>query len=282
MTEDQAAGLRRMFVRRRAGMASFAGGAANCGSTSLVLATAQALVEAGERVTVIDEHQGSGSISTRLGVTTRFDLLQAVNRDAGLALVRRRASNGVAVVAAARLAALGDGLTRLQVHALNELLDEIYSQSDWVLVDAAASRAGMSPLARRAQRWIISTNSTGPSLTGAYALVKRASHETSVGVAVRRNRNGLEGTRIYTQLAEVAQAHLGRMPEWLGEMPAPPQWCEPGPLRSAGDTNVHVRAMGEKLMAWLDMRGDKARPAVESAGQVTVDYLVQQFRMNQP
>lgn len=261
--QDQAAGLRRMFVREPARIVTFAGGAANCGTSTLLLATALALAEAGERVALIDEHQGSGSVGARLGLTTRFDLLQAVNRDATLSHVRRSTTGNLTLYAGARLAAQGDGLTRIQSHVLGELVDELRAGTDWVLVDAAAGRAGVSPLARRAERWVVTASASPAALTGAYTLIKRAASmvgEAATGVVARRTRSGLPGTRIYAQLAEVARAHLERVPEWLGELPAPAQWCQPAPLGCDPELDPGSRALGERVANWLAQSWPARRP----------------------
>lgn len=280
--EDQAAGLRRMFVRDPARMVTFAGGAANCGNSTVLLATAQALAEAGERVTVIDEHQGSGSVCARFGLTTRFDLLQAINRDAGLAHVRRLATGAITVVTAARLAAQGDGLTRMQTQALGELVDEIRNGSDWVLVDASASRAGVSPLARLAEQWVVSSSASPAALTGAYTLIKRAASlvgEAATGVVARRARNGLDGTRIYAQLADVSRAHLDHVPEWLGELPAPPQWGQPACASPERELDADSRATGERVAKWLAQFRPQRQLRGGMAGQVPMSSMAPGLQM---
>lgn len=268
--QDQAAGLRRMFVREPARIVTFAGGAANCGTSTILLATALALAEAGERVALIDEHQGSGSVGARLGLTTRFDLLQAVNRDATLSHVRRSSAGNPTLYAGARLAAQGDGLTRIQSHVLGELVEELRASTDWILVDAAAGRAGVSPLARRAERWVVTASASPAALTGAYTLIKRAASmvgEAATGVVARRARSGLDGTRIYGQLAEVARAHLERVPEWLGELPAPAQWCQPAPLGLEPELDPGSRALGERVANWLAQSWPARRPQGSHAAQ---------------
>jgi len=234
--QDQAAGLRRMFVRAPARIVTFAGGAANCGTSTALLATALALAEAGERVALIDEHQGSGSACARLGLTTRFDLLQAVNRDAHAlprAPQRRRQSHRVC-----RRPAGGPG-GRPDAHP---------DPGAGGTGGGAEERRRLDPGGcRRRPCRRLAACAPCRALGGGLERQPRCAHRRLHAhqarcvhggrgrhrLVARRARTGLDGTRIYAQIAEVARAHLERVPEWLGELPAPAQWCQPAPWASS-------------------------------------------------
>ena len=173
LKSDQASGLRAMFRRFPTQRVSFAGAMEGVGNTSIALGAALEAARSGLRVTVIDEHQGAGSVTARLGLTSRLDLLQAINRDAPLASVRLASQQGISVVPAARLATASKQLNRLQMEALDEALVELTRDTELLIVDCAPDDGQLSLLARRSDRLAVVTAASGVSITAAYALIKR-------------------------------------------------------------------------------------------------------------
>lgn len=227
---DQAAGLRAMFRRYPTQRVAFAGAMTGVGCTSLAVATAVEAARSGLRVTLIDEHQGGGSATARLGLTSRIDLLQAVNRDVPLASVRIASQHGVAVVPAARLAAGSRQLNRLQSEALDEALLELARDTELLLIDGMTEDGQLSALARRADRLAVVTAASGVSITAAYALIKRhlaGSAPLSAGrsaapvhVGVTRARSVADARQAFASLNGVVSEHLGSALHWLGCLPA--------------------------------------------------------------
>ena len=77
--EDQAAGLRKLFSGAHGpARIAFAGAPP---LAAVVAALARGLAAAGKEVLVIDELAGAESVAAAFGLRSRFDLLQAVNRD---------------------------------------------------------------------------------------------------------------------------------------------------------------------------------------------------------
>ncbi|MBL8471862.1 MAG: AAA family ATPase [Rhodocyclaceae bacterium] len=170
---DQAAGLRALLRRipvQRMALASLAPG---CGATRLATALAVVLAEQGYRVALIDEFQGAGSATARLGLSSRLDLLQVVNHDTTLARLRLASAQGISVFPAARLAAQNAALSRLQMAELEQAFARIERDHEILLIDAAPNDLRLSAAARRAERLVVACNDTQAALTGAYALIKR-------------------------------------------------------------------------------------------------------------
>jgi flagellar biosynthesis protein FlhG len=229
LMKDQASGLRAMFRRHPTQRVSFAGAMAGVGNTSIVLGAALEASRCGLRVMVIDEHQGAGSATARLGLTSRLDLLQAINRDAQLASVPLLSQNGISVVPAARLAMASKQLNRLQLEAVDEALIELTREAELLIVDCALDDAQLSALAKRSDRLAVVTAASGVSITAAYALIKRhlagnapvsASVVRPVHVAVSRARSVSDARQAFASLNGVVSEHLGSALHWLGCLPS--------------------------------------------------------------
>ncbi len=225
---DQASGLRAMFRRFPSQRLAFAGATPGAGATSLAVAAALEAARSGLRVTLIDEHQGAGSATARLGLTSRVDLLQAINRDVPLAAVRRTSQHGIAVVPAARLAVASGQLNRLQTEALDEALSELSRDSELLVIDCAPDEGVLSALARRADRLAVVTMATGVGMTAAYALIKRhltgnapvaTARVCPVHVGVSRVRSEVDARQAFASLNGVVSEHLGSALHWLGCLP---------------------------------------------------------------
>jgi flagellar biosynthesis protein FlhG len=259
LMKDQASGLRAMFRRHPTQRVSFAGAMAGVGNTSIALGTALQAARAGLRVTLIDEHQGAGSATARLGLTSRLDLLQAINRDAPLASIPLLSQHGVALVPAARLAMQSRQLNRLQLEALDEALVELTRDTELLIVDCALDEAQLSALARRSDRLAVMTAASGVSVTAAYALIKRhftGNAPVSAGVArpvhvgVSRARSVADARQAFASLNGVVSEHLGSALHWLGCLPAGYQRST---FSVAGDDALKIgRDLAEKLFVSLD------------------------------
>jgi flagellar biosynthesis protein FlhG len=259
LMKDQASGLRAMFRRHPTQRVSFAGAMAGVGNTSIALGAALQAARAGLRVTLIDEHQGAGSATARLGLTSRLDLLQAINRDAPLASIPLLSQHGVAVVPAARLATQSRQLNRLQLEALDEALVELTRDTELLIVDCALDESQLSALARRSDRLAVVTAASGVSVTAAYALIKRhftgnapvsAGVVRPVHVGVSRARSVADARQAFASLNGVVSEHLGSALHWLGCLPAGYQ----RPIFSVtGDDALKIgRDLAEKLFVSLD------------------------------
>jgi MinD-like ATPase involved in chromosome partitioning or flagellar assembly len=260
LRKDQASGLRALFCRHPTQRVSVAGALAGVGATSIALGLAMEGARSGLRVTVIDEHQGLGSATARLGLTSRLDLLQAINRDTLLASIPLLSQHGVKVVPAARLALASKQFNRLQLEALDEALVELTRDTELLVVDCALEESQLSALARRTDRLAVVTAASGVSVTAAYALIKR--HFTGnaplpvgavrpVHVGVSRVRSVSDARQAFASLNGVVSEHLGSALHWLGCLPAGYQ--RPN-FVAAGDDALKIgRGLAEKLFVTREM-----------------------------
>lgn len=210
---DQAAGLRRLFRRRPNQVIAFASGRASSGLTSLMVQTAVALAEAGQRVLVIDEHTGPGSAMATLGAQRRGDLWDS--------LIGRIALENSIVSVSQNLWAVSAADTAARLHqdspVLREKLDLLMapmrSGSDFILIDSLlASQGHLSLLSSTAYHMVVVVSAETGSITDSYALIKRLVRERGregFQVVITRPKSMEEAHTVFDNLKRTAGEHLG-------------------------------------------------------------------------
>jgi flagellar biosynthesis protein FlhG len=214
--DDQAAGLRKLFSGARGpATVAFAG----TGHAALVAGLARGLAAAGKEVLVIDEHAGADNVAAAFGLRSRFDLLQAVNRDVPASQVLLQPEPSIRLLPAARAARQCARLDAMARRALAEWLRRLQKGVDFVLVNTAErAEADFSPLLPQPQRIVIAVSPDGPSITEAYARMKRLAQSRDCrrfGVVLLA-ADAAEGRTVFDNLREVARRHLGAELELLG------------------------------------------------------------------
>lgn len=216
--EDQAAGLRKLFAGARGPTGVAFAGSVERGA--LVAALARALASAGKEVLVIDERGGAGNVTDAFGLRSRFDLLQAVNRDVPAAQVLLRPEPSIRLLPAARAARQHARLDAMERRALSEWLRRLQKGVDFVLSDTAdRAEADFSPLLPQPQRIVIAVASDGASITEAYARMKRLAQLRDCrrfGIAILRASSAAENRTVFANLREVARRHLGAELDLVG------------------------------------------------------------------
>ncbi len=250
LLEDQAAGLRKLFAGARGpARIAFAGAPEDA---ALAAALARGLAAAGKDVLVIDEQAGAEGVAARFGLRSRYDLLQAVNRDVPAAQVLLRPEPSIRLLPAARAARQQARLGAMERQALAEWLRRLQKGADFVLL-AAAERAGaaFSPLMPQPERIVVAISPGTAALTEAYARIKRLALQSD-----RRRFDvallGAAGNRVaFANLREVARRHLG---------------AELVPIDGAagGDAAAVGRALAESL---LDASRGRASASRAAAGR---------------
>ncbi len=216
--DDQAAGLRKLFAGAHGpATVAFAGTAGRAG---LVAGLARGLAAAGKEVLVIDEHAGADNVAAAFGLRSRYDLLQAVNRDVPASQVLLQPEPSIRLLPAARAARQCARLDAMARRALAEWLRRLQKGVDFVLVDTAArTEADFSPLLPQPQRIVIAVSPDGPAITEAYARMKRLAQRNDCrcfGIVILGTVGPAEGRTVFDNLREVARRHLGAELELLG------------------------------------------------------------------
>lgn len=254
--EDQAAGLRKLFAGARGPTGVAFAGSVERGA--LVAALARALASAGKDVLVIDERGGAGNVTAAFGLRSRFDLLQAVNRDVPAAQVLLRPEPAIRLLPAARAARRHARLGAMERRALAEWLRRLRKGVDFVLADTAPHPG--ADFLPQPQRIVVALSPEGAAVTQAYAQIKRLAQERGCrrfGIAVLGPADPAEGRTVFDNLREVAGRHLGAELELIGA------------TGRCGDAAGLAQALAESLLDAPRMAAPKgfsaARPLFEGA-----------------
>jgi flagellar biosynthesis protein FlhG len=217
---DQAAGLRRLLGCAPLRAIAIAGS----GATTLTVNLAAALGASGMDVLVVDENTNHGNVSDQFGISTRYELIHALNSERALRDIICEAAAGVCVLPAARGAReLARGAA---ARSFSDCLRNAGTVPDLLLIDSAGG--GVSQLLRGAANCeiVIVAGARHDSITAAYSLIKNAAREfgdSRFRVIVNRARDAAAAEAIFRNMAAVAHKHVGARLEYLGWMPDDPQ-----------------------------------------------------------
>lgn len=238
--QDQAAGLRRLFVRRELLALAIAPVAGARGSAGLALRAADRLAAQGRIVAVLDEHPGDDGIAGMLGLRLRYDLEQFANGDVTLSRAALRPREGLMVLSAKRFA-------RMRADAAEEIvtrsLQKVREAADIVIAHAApAQGSGPSPLTLAAHRLAAVVPMEECGITEAQALLKRAATSPHVRAAtlVALAAGLAPPATLLPRLLALASGELG--------LPVTPL-CEPAsdPVRGARSDDRRVARIAAEL-----------------------------------
>jgi len=278
--DDQAAGLRKLFAGARGpATVAFAG---TKGRGALPAALARGLAAAGKEVLVIDEHAGADNVAAAFGLRSRFDLLQAVNRDVPVAQVLLQPEPSIRLLPAARAARQCVRLDAMARRALAEWLRRLQKGVDFVLVDAVErAEADFSPLLPQPQRMVIAVSPDGPAITEAYALMKRLAQRNGCrrfDIVVLGTARPAAVRTVFANLREVARRHLGAELDLIGSVDGHDDADRIGhaltesflnpPRETAGGFPLAARGLRGAPQEYFPDRGEPLPQGVTAAHQV--------------
>jgi flagellar biosynthesis protein FlhG len=168
---DQADGLRRLFRAAPPEMLAVL----PCGAvtTPWVAGQLQARARAGQQILVLDEWQASGNLADCLGVSPRFDLLQAVEGQVSEAQCVMEVMPGLRLAQVGRLAqALGTERIITQ-RTLAHLQGLQAGCDEWLLLAQSGDMQGLSPFVLAAPRLVLVVDAHPMSVTAAWTSLKR-------------------------------------------------------------------------------------------------------------
>ncbi len=210
---DQAAGLRRLFTRRPNQVVAFAAGRPASGLTSVLVQTAVALSEAGQRVLVIDEHTGPGSAMSAMGVKPTGDLWDSLIGKIALERSIISVGHNLWAVSAAGTAARLHQDSPVIREKLDMLMTPMQSGSDYILIDSHLAAEGhLSLLSSTAYHMVVVVSAETTSIRDSYALIKRLVRERGregFQVIVTRPKKLEDAQMVFDNLKRTAGQHLG-------------------------------------------------------------------------
>jgi flagellar biosynthesis protein FlhG len=221
MRDDQAAGLRRLFVRVEPTVLGVSGVEA----TPMVLDLADSLAELGRRVLVIDRTRGEAT--GRYGRRSRYELADVLAGDLGLAGVLHDVAPGVSVLPAARgfdeMALDGDFRD-----VLRRLVDASGRGFDVWLVNGLLPESGTDAAD------LIALSPSAAAITGAYATMKalaQARERREFRVIVHDVPSEGAARALFDSVAATAGRFLAARLDYRGAIPRAQTARERGPAR---------------------------------------------------
>lgn len=223
ITEDQAAGLRRMANPKPVKVIAVSSGKGGVGKTNVSVNLAVQLAEFGRSVMLLDADLGLANVDLMLGLSPKYNLSHVIDGAATLEEVLLEGPGGIRIVPAAsgiqRMAELSPAEHAGLIRSFSELSDDL----DYLIIDTAAGLSDSVVSFVRAAREVLVVVCDEPSsITDAYALVKVLSGEPGVSrfhmVANRVHSPG-EGHELFTKLARVCNRFLDLTLDYAGSIP---------------------------------------------------------------
>lgn len=221
---DQAAGLRRLLGGgQQLQVVTFVAGCEGVGRSVAVANLGVALARLGKEVLIIDEHAARDDIAASFGLMARYDLLNVVQREVGLARVLLQPMHSLRILPAARAVKKLGRLSLPQQQTLLDAMSGLERPIDVILVDASmAHPGGFSPFGLASQEAVVVLSASGASITEAYSLIKKVSQSFArrhFRILVNKVRSHADARSIFDNIAQVAaQRGIARL-EYAGAIP---------------------------------------------------------------
>lgn len=218
-SEDQAAGLRRLF--RRAPPTVVALYATGRSHAAVAVQAAYRIAGLAERVLILDEATGERSLAQVLDLPDGPDLLGVLGgrlQPRELVQAIPGLVGRVAVGAAALALPLLDDERRAD---LVEALGSLQRGTGFVLIHSSSDAAAdPSPFIFAAPRRLVVAEASRSGATEAYQVIKRlaAAGAGSLHVAVARARSRADAAAFFASLDTLVRGHVGVPLAWLGEI----------------------------------------------------------------
>lgn len=220
---DQAAGLRRLLGVGQLQVVSFVAGCEGVGRSVAVANLGVALARLGKEVLIIDEQVASDDVASLLGVASRFDLLNVVQREMRLDEVLLQPMKGLRILPASRAVKKLGRLSLPQQQTLLDAMSGLAHPVDVILIDASVTHAsGFSPFALASQDVVVVLSGNSASITEAYALIKKVSHTFArrhFRILVNKVRSLADARSIFDNIAQVARLRGIASLEFAGGIP---------------------------------------------------------------
>jgi hypothetical protein len=250
---DQAAGLRRMFGTDQGSALAVL----SCGNGAARWLARQLHERAhiGERLLVLEESSSYGNLADQLGVSARFDLLQAVDGHVPLTSSLVRADSGLALLLVARAAQM-IGRERILGQRAVEQVRQLYAGADVTVIHASShDGATPSPLWRAGCERLLVVEPRIEAVTQAYGVLKKMQAAAVTGpmwLAIAGS-GSLEGYELVANLQGLAWRQLGvelRRVEHVGQALANPAGAQGGFLDRLRDAAAGLAPRAAASAAW--------------------------------
>lgn len=267
---DQAEGLRRLLSPDFVRVITVASGRPRIGKTTAVLNLATALARRGRKVLIFDEQPHRAKVDQLLQAGPRHDLLSVIDKKKTIGECMVEGPAGVRLLAAHEAMRRLPGLDPSEQATLAEAFRQLAQSVDVLLVDPAPGTSNTSvSLSLAAQELLLITTQDAPSITDAYALIKRLAQNFAhrrFHVIVNKTKGSEDAVAIYSNIAETAGRYLDVRLAYLGHVPTDNQAKQAAKLGQAvvdaypaSPASLAFRALAEKIDLWPYPADDTGR-----------------------
>jgi flagellar biosynthesis protein FlhG len=201
-------------------------GKGGVGKTNVVVNLAVALARLGHRVGILDADFGLGNVDVLLGLTPDAHVGHLLAGEKRLADIVLQGPLGVRIVPASSGLQSLTALTSGQRVRLNEALDTLRADLDFLLIDTASGISeNVMEMLQLAARVVVVTSLEPCAVVDAYATTKvlaSRAPDKEIGVVVNAVRDGDEAALAFKQLDTAAGRFLGRRLRYYGFIAADP------------------------------------------------------------
>ena len=201
-------------------------GKGGVGKTNVVINLASALARRGFKVGILDADFGLGNIDVMLGLAPPWHLGHVLSGERALAEIIVEGPLGIRIVPASSGVRALTALTRLQWTRLTEVIRDVSSDLDYLLIDTAAGISdNVVELVTAADRAIVVTSFDPAAIVDAYAVIKvttAAQARTDIGVVVSIARDVDEASLVFRQIDMASTKFLNRPLRYYGAIVSDP------------------------------------------------------------
>jgi flagellar biosynthesis protein FlhG len=212
--------------RGRGDVIAITSGKGGVGKTNVVINVASALARRGFRVGILDADFGLGNIDVMLGLAPTWHLGHVLAGERTLAEIVVEGPLGIRIVPASSGVRALTALTKTQWARLTDLIRDVSSGLDYLLIDTAAGISdNVVELVTAADRAIVVTSFDPAAIVDAYAVimvVTAAQTRTDLGVVVSIARDADEANLVFRQIDMASTKFLNRTLRYYGAIVSDP------------------------------------------------------------
>jgi flagellar biosynthesis protein FlhG len=220
---DQAAGIRRMASKKPVQVIAVSSGKGGVGKTNVSVNLSLAMVEAGQRVLLLDADLGLANVDLLLGLRSEYNLSHVISGERSLEEVVVDGPEGLKIIPAASGMQMMSELSPSQHAGVIRSFSDLSMPLDVLVVDTAAGISdGVVSFVKASNEVIVVVCNEPTSLTDAYALIKVMSEDHGIqkfNILANSVRDPQEGIKLFKKLSRVTDYYLDVTLNFMGAVP---------------------------------------------------------------